>query len=143
MEQLADEGALKHGALTRTILGCAMEVHSELGPGFLESVYHRALAISLEEAGLSAETEKPLLVRYKHYVVGTYYAYVVVAGCVLLELKAARCWAPEHEAQTIHYLKATGLEVALMINFGRSRLDFRRLIRNPGHDDESPDPSYP
>jgi GxxExxY protein len=143
MEIAEREEALKYGVLTRRILGCAMDVHTELGSGFLESVYERALALALEDAGIAIEVQRPLLVRYKGQIIGNYYADIVVENCIVLELKAARCWSPEHEAQTIHYLKATSLEVGLMINFGRSRLDFRRLIRNPNQADDTPPVHHP
>ena len=136
MRNTVEQGVIfRHGDLTRRILACAMEVQSELGPGFLESVYGRALALAFEEAGLFAEEQKPLPVRFKNHLVGTFYADFVVEESVVLELKAARAWAPEHEAQLIHYLKATGLEVGLLLNFGKARLDFRRLVRHQDFSD--------
>ncbi|MBU5636055.1 GxxExxY protein [Geomonas sp. Red69] len=113
--------------LTGKILAACFDVSNELGNGFLESVYERSLLIALEEAGLQARAQVPLQVFYRKKNVGDFYADVVVEGTVLLELKAVKALAPEHVAQVLNYLKATGIGVGLLINFGSPKLEYRRL----------------
>lgn len=113
--------------LTEEILGASFEVINELGHGFLESVYEKALLLSLKEKGLLAGAQVPLKVDFKGHIVGEFFADIVVENKVLLELKAVRALAPEHIAQVLNYLKATGLQVGLLINFGSSKLEYRRL----------------
>jgi GxxExxY protein len=119
--------------LSRRVIGCAFEVSNRLGAGFLESVYESALCMELSAQGIAFERQVVLEVRYKGQVVGSFVADVVVGRSLLLEIKAVRCFAPEHEAQVINYLRATGLHVALLLNFGSTRLQFRRLVYE--HDD--------
>jgi GxxExxY protein len=118
----------KHADLTGRILGCAIEVSNELGVGFLESVYHNALVFALTSAGLSVETQKPMLVTFRGLTVGRYYADMVVDNKIIVELKVARILAPEHSAQVLNYLKAAQIEVGLLLNFGTSKMDYRRLV---------------
>ncbi|QWV95938.1 GxxExxY protein [Geomonas nitrogeniifigens] len=113
--------------LTGKILAACFDVSNELGNGFLESVYEKSLLIALEEAGLQAQAQVPLQVFYRKKNVGDFYADVVVEGTVLLELKAVKALAPEHVAQVLNYLKATGIGVGLLINFGSPKLEYRRL----------------
>lgn len=107
-----------HAELTRVIIEASFEVAKELGTGFLESVYEKALAIALREKGLAVETQVPLAVMFRGQVVGEFYADLLVEKQVIVELKAVKALAPEHQAQAINYLKATGIEVGLLINFG-------------------------
>ena len=116
-----------HSDLTREILDAAFDVSNELGAGFLESVYEKALLVCLGEKGLRAENQKPLDVRFRSHVVGSFFADIVVEGCVILELKAAKDLAPDHEAQLLNYLNATGLPVGLLLNFGNPKLQYRRF----------------
>lgn len=118
---------LKHSELTDRIIGVFYDVYSELGQGFLESTYAEALLVALEESGLSAVREVPVPVWFHNKKVGQYYADVIVEGVVLLELKAARALESAHEAQLLHYLRATEVEVGLLLNFG-VRPQFRRLL---------------
>lgn len=118
--------------LTRTIIGCAMRVHRSLGPGFLESVYERALVHELRMAGLKVEAQKPLYVVYEGRTVGVFVTDVVIEGRIVVENKASASIAREHEAQLIHYLVATGLDVGLILNFGSRSLQFKRKHRLPG-----------
>ena len=120
---------LAYGGLTREILGCAFEVINELGAGFLESVYERAMLIALRQKGIAAIPQSPMRVNFRGLNVGDFYADLLVEGKVIVELKAARALAPEHSAQVINYLNATGIEVGLLINFGNSKLEFKRLTR--------------
>jgi GxxExxY protein len=119
--------ALKHSGLTEKIIGVFYDVYNELGHGFLESTYAEALVIALEESGLRAAREVPVPVWFRGTKVGQYYADLVVEGTVLLELKAARALEAAHEAQLLHYLRATEIEVGLLLNFGL-RPQFRRLL---------------
>jgi GxxExxY protein len=120
---------LKHSELTDKIIGVFYDVYNELGQGFLESTYAEALLLALEESGLHAFREVPVPVWFRNRKVGQYYADLIVEGIVLLELKAARSLESAHEAQLLHYLRATEVEVGLLLNFG-ARPQFRRLFDN-------------
>ncbi len=115
-----------HGDVTRSILVAFYAVYNALGNGFLERVYVRALAEELRSRGLSVALEVPLEVRYHGVCVGTYRADCVVAGSVIVEVKAASRLASEHEAQLLHYLRSSDIEVGLLLNFG-VRPSFKRL----------------
>src|SRR5215471_16269182 len=104
--------------LTATIIGCAMKVHSGLGPGFLESVYQKALAHELCKVGLKVEDQRPVAVNYDGIVVGDFLADLVVEDRVILELKANQMLVLANEVQLVNYLTATGIEVGLLLNFG-------------------------
>ena len=124
---------MKHQDLTATIIQCAYKVFNTLGFGFLEAVYQNALLIELLKAGLRAEKEKKLQVYYDTQLVGEYMADIVVENKVILELKSVKELHPAHEAQLINYLKATGLEVGLIINFGE-RVEIKRKVYTPPKD---------
>jgi GxxExxY protein len=126
IEEIMSKGML-HEQLTGKILEASFEVIRELGAGFLEGVYQNALLIALRQKGIQAEARVPLLVRFRGEVVGEYYADLLVESKVTVELKAVKALAPEHQAQLINYLKATGIEVGLLINFGRPKIEYRRL----------------
>ncbi len=117
---------MQHEALTSGIIEADFEVSNELGAGFLESVYERSLVIALRARGLDAKYQCPLEVSFQGQLVGSFFADIIVENLVILELKAAREIAPEHEAQLLNYLKATGLPVGMLLNFGQSKLQFRR-----------------
>ena len=119
---------LLHRELTEAIIGAAYEVHNALGYGFLEKVYQRALQAELIRRGLRAEIEHALHVQYKGVVVGDYFADLLVEGKVIVELKVATELNPYDEAQLINELKATGIRVGLLINFGRTRVEHRRRV---------------
>jgi GxxExxY protein len=123
--------ALIHEELTEKIIGLCMEVHRELGHGYSQSVYHAALLIAFRDAELNAASEVAIDVRFRGENVGKFYADIVVEGCVLLELKALSALTNDHKSQVINYLKGTGLEVGLLINFGQPSLKFHRL-EHPG-----------
>ena len=118
--------------ITETIIGCAFEVINELGTGFVESVYHNALCMTLKKKGLNVLAEHPINVYFRGERVGEFFADLFVEGCVIVELKAVKALAPEHQAQLINYLKATGIEVGLLINFGNPKLEFKRMMRKKG-----------
>lgn len=113
--------------LTGKILEACFEVINELGSGFLESVYEKALFIALKQKGLNAKSQERLSVRFRGEIVGEFYADILVEDKVIIELKAVRTLAPEHQAQVINYLKATGIEVGLLVNFGNPKLEYRRF----------------
>ena len=115
--------------LSYAVVGAAMEVHGALGPGFLESVYEEALAYELELRGIPFERQKHLPVYYKGQQVGEYAADLVVDGKIILELKAVSRFAATHEAQAHNYLAATGLRLAILLNFGASSLQQKRIVR--------------
>ena len=118
---------MKHKELTSKIIECAFTVHNTLGYGFLETVYQNSLMIELDKAGLQAEQEKRIQVYYDGKIVGDYIADIVVEEKVILELKSVKEIHPAHEAQLINYLKATGIEVGLLINFG-STVEIKRKV---------------
>jgi GxxExxY protein len=114
----ADNRRYRHEALTQKIIGVFYEVYNELGFGFLESVYREAMAMALRAHGLRVEKEFALLARFRGQVVGEFKVDLLVNGSVLVELKAVRSLDPSHQAQTLNYLRAGVLEVALLLNFG-------------------------
>ena len=118
---------MKHEELTGKILSAAFSVSNELGHGFLEGIYERALLMVLRQAGLKAESQHPIKVRFRGVEIGEYVADILVEGIVIVELKAVKALLPEHQAQVINYLKATGVEVGLLINFGTPKIEFKRL----------------
>ena len=118
-----------YGSLTRSIIGCAFEVINELGVGFLESVYENALRLALEDAGIAVESQKAIDVSFRGRTVGNFYADLMVEDKVIVELKAVSSLVPEHSAQVINYLNATGIEVGLLINSGNPRLQYKRFTR--------------
>jgi len=119
---------MKHKDLTAKIIECAYKVHNTLGFGFLESVYQNALLIEFEKAGLNAKKEVHIKVFYEEKMVGDYIADIMVDDKVILELKSVKELHPAHEAQLTNYLKATGIEVGLLINFGSERVDIKRKV---------------
>ena len=132
------------GQLPGRILGAAMDVHREIGPGFLEVIYQRALKHELELIGMSAEAEVDYAVECKDLVVGRHRVALIVEQTVVLELKASSAINQAHIAQTLSYLKATRLELALILNFGTPSLQWKRLIRShnpPNKSEHQPIPS--
>jgi len=116
-------------ALTQKIIGCAMAVHRALEPGFLESVYQKALAHELAKAGLKVACEHPIRVMYDGVDVGEFAADMLVEDRIMIENKAVRLLAVAHEMQLVNYLTATGVEIGLLFNFGAERLQFKRKSR--------------
>jgi len=113
--------------LSGKVLGSCFEVANELGVGFLESVYEKALLYALKEKELNAESQVPVKVGFRGYDVGIFYADIMVENCLIIELKAVKALVPEHNAQVLNYLKATGIEAGLLVNFGTSKLEYRRF----------------
>jgi GxxExxY protein len=118
-----------HKELSYAIVGAAMEVHRVLGPGFLEAVYQAALAHELALRGIRYEQLRRLPVAYKGISAGEYEADFVVEDQIILELKAVSALNAGHEAQAINYLTATGLRLAILLNFGAESLQYKRLVK--------------
>jgi GxxExxY protein len=114
--------------LTERILGAAFKVHNELGCGFLEKVYENAMVVELRQGGVPSEQQKAIQVNYGGAIVGDYQADLIVDGRVLVECKAASQLDSVHEAQLLNYLRATRIRVGLLLNFGRPKLQHRRLV---------------
>jgi GxxExxY protein len=121
---------LPYGELTEAVIGAAFEVHGALGYGFLEAVYRNAMAVELRRRGLSVEVESRMEVRFKDEVVGTYVADMVVNEAVIVEFKVAEEYRKADEAQLLNELAATNKPIGLLINFGRRKVEFKRLVWN-------------
>ena len=120
----------KHSDLTENILGAFYAVYSALGYGFLENVYVKGLMVELRKRGLNVQDQLPIHVYYDGQLIGEYFADLVVSELVILEIKAAKSLATEHEAQLLNYLKATPYEVGLLLNFGPKPETKRRSFDN-------------
>jgi len=116
--------------LTGDVINCAVKVHKYLGSGFLESVYESALAYEFSKRGIEFERQPSLKVWYEDHLAGQYIADFIVEGKLLVELKALRNMNSACEAQLLNYLKATGLTIGLILNFGTTRLQIKRRVRN-------------
>jgi len=128
----ANEHERKHWDLCHQIVGVFYAVYNELGHGFLEAVYEEALAIGLTEAGMHVVRQVETPIWFRGRTIGEYKADIVVNSEVLLELKAARVIDPAHEAQILNYLRATDIEVGLLLNFGPN-LIFKRFVFENGN----------
>jgi len=115
--------------LSHQILGAAIEVHRVLGSGFLETVYHQALAYELSLRQIPFERQVKLPVRYKGLSLGEYRADFVIQGKIVVEIKSLSALVPAHAAQALHYLACTGYRLALLLNFGARTVQIRRIIR--------------
>lgn len=122
-----DEHRYSHDALTEKIIGCAYTVANTLGAGFLEKVYENALSHELRKQGLEVSEQSQIAVHYDGVVVGDFIADIVVEGKVIVELKAISALNDLHMAQCLNYLKATGLKVCLLLNFGRAKVEVKRI----------------
>lgn len=123
-----------HKELTERIIKCFYEVYNTLGYGFLEKVYEHALMLELSKEGLLAKNQQPIKVYYKNDLVGDYYADIIVEDKIILELKAAEAVIEEHECQLINYLKATNIEIGLLLNFGKKPEVRRKIFTNDRKD---------
>jgi GxxExxY protein len=120
------ESKLQHADITEKIIGAAFEVYGVLGYGFLESVYQKAMQVELQRLGFKCEIECPIKVKYKDAIVGDFRADLFVNEVVIVELKTAKNYNSEDEPQLLNELKATGIKVGLLINFGRTKVEFIR-----------------
>ncbi len=118
---------MKHEELTAAILKCCFEVSNELGSGFLESVYEKALIVALAQTGLSVQSQVPLKVTFRGVIVGDFFADLIIEKKILIEIKSVSRLTPDHKAQVINYLNATGFEVGLLVNFGTSGVEYFRF----------------
>jgi GxxExxY protein len=123
-----DEVPFPHKEITEAIIGSAFEVYNHLGYGFLHRVYQRALQVELLRRGFNGDLEKRTTVRYKDVIVGEYDGDMIVNEVVLVEIKIAAQYDKRDEAQLLNVLKATGLKVGVLLNFGRYKVEFKRLI---------------
>ncbi len=123
-----DTGEDRVNLLSKRIIGCALTVLHALGTGFLEKVYENALVHELRKSGLVVSQQHPVVVRYDGIVVGDYTVDLFVEHSVRVELKATRAIDEIHRAQCLNYLKATGLHLCLLLNFGKPRLEIKRIV---------------
>jgi GxxExxY protein len=117
--------------LAGKVIGAAMEIHRCLGPGFLESVYEKALVIELEASKFTVEKQKPLQVIYKDQCIGDFIADIIVDKQLIIELKSVQSILPIHEVQLVNYLNATAIDEGLLLNFGTDSLQFKKKFRKP------------
>lgn len=120
--------SLLHGDLTYKIIGLGMQVHRTLGHGFLEKVYENSLMVLLAKSGILAEQQVPIKVVFEGVVVGDYFSDILVERSVILERKTCDRITDIHKAQALNYLKATGIDLALILNFGAKNFEHHRLI---------------
>ncbi|MBI4712252.1 MAG: GxxExxY protein [Planctomycetes bacterium] len=120
--------AFEHKEIIHEILNASFEVHNTLGCGFLEKVYGKALLYELRRRGLKVEAQKEIKVYYKKVEVGNYIADMIVDGKVIIELKTVEEVVKIHEAQLLNYLKASGYKVGLILNFAKTKLEYKRLV---------------
>ncbi|MBW2105477.1 MAG: GxxExxY protein [Deltaproteobacteria bacterium] len=122
--------------ITYAINGAVFEVNRVLGPGFLEKVYENALLIELKRRGITAKSQVPIRVFYKEKVIGEYFADILVESKVIVELKTVETIDKIHEAQLLNYLKATGIQVGILVNFKHPKAEIKRMVLNlpEGHD---------
>jgi GxxExxY protein len=121
---------LQNKEITEIIIGCAYRVYNQMGFGFLESVYEKCLLIELRKAGLQVESQQPITVRYDGEIVGEFFADIVVENTIILELKSVRMIVKAHEIQLVNYLVATGKPVGLILNFGETKVEVKRKVRD-------------
>jgi GxxExxY protein len=125
-----EERREKLNGLSERVIGCAFKVANTLGAGFLEKVYENALAHEIRKTGIVVEQQHGVTVHYDGAVVGEYVADLLIDGCLLVELKAVKALDDIHLAQCLNYLKATGLPLCLLLNFGTPKLEIKRVVRN-------------
>lgn len=123
-----NQAKIVHQELAYEIVGLAMQVHTKLGNGFLEKVYENALMVLLTKAGIEAVQQAPITVMFEGEIVGTYFADILVDGKVILELKTVSEISDVHKAQALNYLKATGLNLAMIFNFANTRMEYQRVV---------------
>ncbi len=121
---------MEYKNVTETIIGCAYHVYNKMGFGFLESVYEKCLLIELLKAGMDAESQKPITVYYDDEIVGEFVADIIVNDTIILELKSVRRVVKAHEVQLVNYLVAMGKPIGLILNFGESKVEVKRKVRD-------------
>jgi len=123
------EEELIHKELVYEVVGCAMKVHRELGYGFLEKVYENSMMVLLNKKNIKAKQQFPVSVHFENVVVGEYFADFMIEDKILVELKAVEKITNVHFAQVLNCLKATGIKLGLLINFGPRKLEYERIIK--------------
>ena len=123
-----NENKILYKDLSYKIVGLAMQVHNKLGFGFSEKVYENSTMILFRREGIQAKQQTPITVYFEGEVVGDYYADILVEDKIILELKSAEEIADAHRSQVLSYLKATGLQLAIILNFGKEGLEYERLV---------------
>ena len=126
----ADERRIHLDQITERIIGCVHQVSNTLGAGFLEKVYENALAVELRQTGLQVVQQHQTDVRYRDTVVGEYVADLLIERSVIVEVKAVKALDDNHTAQCLNYLRATGLRVCLLVNFGTPKAAIKRVVHN-------------
>jgi GxxExxY protein len=126
----AGERRLLINAKTERIIGAAYKISNALGCGFLEKVYENTLAHELRKEGFDVQQQCSVNVRYDSVIVGQYFADIIVDKEVLIEIKAIKCFDEVHLAQCLNYLKATGITICILLNFGGSKVEVRRIVNN-------------
>ena len=126
----ADSKRARLDLISQSVIGAAQKVSSTLGVGFLEKVYENSLLVELEATGLKAEQQRPVHVTYSGKIVGDYIPDILVESEMVVEIKTLPSLEPNHRQQCINYLRATDLRVCLLLNFGRPRLEVRRIVWN-------------
>ncbi len=119
--------------LSYNIVGCAMEVHNQLGFGFMEKVYENALIIELRNKDINVKQQYPIKVTYKGEIVGDYMADILIEDKIIVELKTSESISDAYRAQIINYIKATGIELGILINFGTKKLEYERFVNIKGN----------
>jgi GxxExxY protein len=127
MVRMESKKELLHSDISEAIIGCCFEVMTDLGAGFLENVYKNALFIAMRQKGLNVLAEQSFEVMFRGNKIGKYVADLIVETAIVVELKCCTVLLPEHKAQVINYLKASGIPVGLLINFGQQKLEYKRL----------------
>ena len=117
--------------LSYKVVGFALQVHNELGHGFLEKVYENAMMVLLRREGITALQQVPITVRFLNEIVGDYFADILVDDKIILELKSIEKINDAHRAQALNYLKGTGKQLAIILNFGKEKLEYERFVYHP------------
>ena len=125
----SDEPLAENDPLTEKVIGCAIRIHKVLGPGFLENIYHQALAHELNKAHIQFVSEAPLSVMYDGIILGAYVADFLIDNRVVVELKAVEVLTKNHEIQLVNYLAAIRFDIGLLINFGSQKIQVKRKFR--------------
>ncbi|MHC5095711.1 MAG: GxxExxY protein [Planctomycetota bacterium] len=123
------EEELIHKELVYEVVGCAMKVHRELGYSFLEKVYENSMMVLLNKKSIKAKQQFPVPVHFENVIVGEYFADFMIEDKILVELKTVEKIANVHFAQVLNYLKATGIKLGLLINFGPRKLEYERIVK--------------
>jgi len=138
MDRIKNAKELPHSNISENIIGCCFDVMKELGSGFLENVYKNALYLAMKQKGLNVVAEQSFEVVFRKHKIGKYIADLIVENLIVVELKCCKTLLPEHQAQLINYLKASGRPVGILVNFGSPRLEYKRL-HHPGKLTETED----